>query len=290
MGNFMSMVSPPKSLFTVEQIPDLTGQVVIVRGDADNQVLFSGNTGIGKETCKGPLLKNAKVYLAALSKAKANDAIEWLKNETNGKTAIFLQLDLADFSSIRKAVGEFKSKEQELHVLFNNAGVMVPPVEQRTADGYDLQFGTNVLGHYLLTTLLLPTLIRTAKHSTAAGGHARIVHTSSAAMKRPPRGGIVWGTLGTDQASLNACKRVGKFMLYCQSKLKLFYNVLIFPASQGALTQLYAGTTPEPEHLNGKFLVPWAQIGDTGPIAKDEKLGEKLWSWCEEQVKHVSET
>ncbi|KAG9089539.1 hypothetical protein FRC06_001502 [Ceratobasidium sp. 370] len=99
MGNFMSVVSRPKLLFTVEQIPDLTSQVVIMTG---------GNTGIGKETCNGLLLKNAKVYLAARSKAKANDAIEWLKNKTNGKTVIFLQLDLVDFSSIHKVVGEFK--------------------------------------------------------------------------------------------------------------------------------------------------------------------------------------
>ncbi|KAG8742090.1 hypothetical protein FRC10_002026 [Ceratobasidium sp. 414] len=334
MGNFASLISPPKSLFTTEQIPDLAGQVVIVTG---------GNTGIGKETCKALLSKNAKVYLAARSKAKADDAIQWLKNETNGKTAIFLQLDLAEFASIRKAAEEFKSKEQELHVLFNNAGVMVPPVERRTTDGYDLQFGTNVLGHYLLTSLLLPTLIHTAKHSTTSGqhsghigGYARVIHTSSAAMKRPPRGGIAWETLGANQASLDACARVGKFTLYCQSKLgnvlfsnelakryadqgvisvsvhpgaivtelardiciphwvqvlvmKLFLNVLIFPASQGALTQLYAGTVPEPEHLNGKFLIPWARIGDSGPTAKDEKLGEKLWTWCEEQVKHASE-
>ncbi|KAG9109878.1 hypothetical protein FRC07_008248 [Ceratobasidium sp. 392] len=112
MGHFISLALPPKSLFTVDQISDLTGQVMIVTG---------GNTGIGKETCKALLSKNAKVYLAARSKSKAYNAIEWLKGETGGKTAIFLELDLADFDSIRKSAQEFTSKERELHVLFNNA-------------------------------------------------------------------------------------------------------------------------------------------------------------------------
>ncbi|KAG9076657.1 hypothetical protein FRC06_009380, partial [Ceratobasidium sp. 370] len=172
MGNQLSQMFPPESLFTVEQIPDLAGQVMIVTG---------GNAGAGRETCKALLNKNAKVYLTARSKAKADDAIEWLKKETGGKEPMFLQLDLSNLDSVRKAAEEFKSKEQELHVLFNNAGVMVPPVEQKTADGYDLQFGTNVLGHYFFTILLLPTLVHTAKNSPRAHGHARVINTSSSA-------------------------------------------------------------------------------------------------------------
>ncbi|KAG8688051.1 hypothetical protein FRC11_006168 [Ceratobasidium sp. 423] len=210
MGNMFSQIYPPKSLFTVDQIPDLTGQVMIVTG---------GNTGIGKETCKALLNKNAKVYLAARSKSRADEAVEWLKQETDGKVPIFLELDLANLSSIRKAVETFKSQEQELHVLFNNAGVMRPPVEQRTKDGYDLQFGTNVLGHYFFTTLLLPTLIHTAKNSPQAHGHARVINTSSSAVYLVPEGGINWETLGTDEASVQACKRLGSNKLYAQSKL-----------------------------------------------------------------------
>ncbi|CUA76936.1 hypothetical protein RSOLAG22IIIB_06399 [Rhizoctonia solani] len=92
------MAYPPKSLFTVDQIPDLTGQVIIVTG---------GNSGIGRETCKALLSKNAKVYIAARSKPKADEAIELLKSETNGKEAIFLELDLANLASVRKAAEEF---------------------------------------------------------------------------------------------------------------------------------------------------------------------------------------
>ncbi|ELU35905.1 short chain dehydrogenase domain-containing protein [Rhizoctonia solani AG-1 IA] len=103
MGNALSQSFPPKSLFSVEQIPDLTGQVIIVTG---------GNAGVGKETCKAScsalLNKNAKVYLAARSKSRADDAIEWLKSETNGKAPIFLELDLGNLASVRKAAEEFK--------------------------------------------------------------------------------------------------------------------------------------------------------------------------------------
>ncbi|KAF8595287.1 NAD-binding protein [Ceratobasidium sp. AG-I] len=316
MGNLFSQSYPPKSLFTVEQIPDLTGHVVIVTG---------GNAGVGKETCKALLSKNAKVYLGARSKSKADEAIEWLKQETGGKTPIFLELDLASLDSVRKAADEFKSKEKELHVLFNNAGVMFPPVEQRTADGYDLQFGTNVLGHYFFTTLLLPTLIHTAKNSPLANGHARVVNTSSSAVYFVPKTGILWDILGNDQASVDACKKLGTQGLYAQSKLgnvlfanelakrygdqgiisvslnpgnlktelqrhlsgvvAALLNLMLYPASYGALTQLWAGTTPDVERLNGKFLIPWAREGDPGAPAKDEAAAEKLWTWLEEQVK-----
>ncbi|CAE6454351.1 unnamed protein product [Rhizoctonia solani] len=311
MGNTFSQAFPPKSLFSVEQIPDLAGQVIVVTGHVLNNMAL--------------LNKNAKVYLAARSKSRADDAIEWLKTETNGKAPIFLKLDLSSLDSVRKAAEEFKSKEQELHVLFNNAGVLMPPVEQRTANGYDLQFGTNVLGHYFFTILLLPTLIHTAKNSPLAHGHARVINTSSSMVYFVPQEGIAWETLGTDMSSIAACKKLGANGLYAQSKLGnvLFSNELarryadrgimssslnpgnlqtdllrhlpwlfskvinlaLYPASYGALTQLWSGTSPDGQSHNGKFLIPWARVGDAGPSSHDGKLAEKLWNWLEEQVK-----
>ncbi|KAF8710800.1 NAD-P-binding protein, partial [Rhizoctonia solani] len=289
MGSNLSQTFPPKPLFSVEQIPDLT-------------VRDSGNAGLGKETCKALLNKNAKVYLAARSKSRADDAIEWLKSETNGKTPVFLELDLGNLASVRKAAEEFKSKEQELHVLFNNAGVMAPPVEQRTFDDYDLQ-----------------------THHSQAHGHARVINTSSASVYLAPKTGIVWETLGTGVSSITACKKLGTHTLYAQSKLGnvLFSNelakryahqgvissslnpgnlqtellrhlpwlaskilsLILYPASYGALTQLWSGTMPEGKDHNGKFLIPWARIGDAGVNSHNEQLAENLWNWLEEQVK-----
>ncbi|KIO23027.1 hypothetical protein M407DRAFT_215532, partial [Tulasnella calospora MUT 4182] len=135
---FLDQAYPPKSKFDPSRdMPDLTGKVIIVTG---------GNTGIGKHTIRALLNKNAKVYMASRSKERAEKAIADLKQET-GKDAIFLELDLASLDKVTKAAKEFMSKEPALHILFNSGGVMVPPIEQVTEDGYDLQFGTNVLGH-----------------------------------------------------------------------------------------------------------------------------------------------
>ena len=147
------------------------------------------------------LKHNAKVYLAARSQEKATEAIASLKEET-GREAIFLQLDLASLASVKAAAQEFLTKEPELHVLFCNAcasrsdllsasrfktysglglpvrsGVMWPAVDLLTADGYDLQFGTNVLGHFYFTELLMPALRMGAK--MAPGERVRVVTTSS---------------------------------------------------------------------------------------------------------------
>lgn len=308
---------PGKPHWSTEQIPDLSGQVVIVTG---------GNSGIGLETCKVLLSKGAKVYMAARSREKAEKSIEWLRNETNGRSPVFLELNLADLGSVRRAAEEFKQKEQELHVLYNNAGVMLPPVELKSADGYDLQFGTNVLGPYLFTTLLLPVLIHTARTSSLANGTARVVNTSSGVHWTAPRGGIDYTTLERNSLEAQeACRRMGPARLYAQSKwgtitfsnelarryksqgiisvslhpgsIRNQYNstmpgiggwlvgLMLCPTPWGALTQLYAGTSPEGMNLTGKYLIPWGRVGAARSSAFDETRGQMLWAWLEEQVK-----
>ncbi|KAJ6459649.1 NAD-binding protein [Mycena sanguinolenta] len=162
-----SQLYPPSSKFEPQRdMPDLSGKVALVTG---------GNQGIGFHTVKQLLLKNATVYLAARSPQKAKDAIEMLQADT-GRAAIFLELDLADLSSVRRAAEAFLKQESRLDILFNNGGVMVTPPEQLTVQNQDLQFGTNVTGHYFLTELLLPAL--TSSHE-ATKLPARIINTSS---------------------------------------------------------------------------------------------------------------
>jgi len=289
-------------------MPDLTGRVVIVTG---------GNTGIGKETVKELLKKNAKVYLAARSKTKADAAIEELKQATGGKEAIFLELDLSSLAAVKKAADEFLSKERELHILFNNAGLMVPPIEQVTPDGFDLTFGTNVIGPWYFTKLLISALI--AGKETSPDHHTRIVHTSSSGAYLTT---IDWNTL-TDTP---ARRKTSPMTLYPQSKFgnvlvarefakryahegivstavnpgnlktdlqrnltgiqaKLI-NMMLYPSPYGALTQLWAGTMPETLNYNGEFLIPWARLGKCRKEAYDPVLSAKLWDWMEEQVKN----
>jgi len=312
MGSILSYINqsyPPKPRWTAEDIPDLTGKVVIVTG---------GNSGLGKETCKALLSKNAKVYMASRSKSKADVAIAQLKEET-GKEAIFLQLDLTNLAAVKKAVEEFQKQETKLDVLFNNGGIMAPPIEVLTDDGYDVQFGTNVLGHFYLTRLLIPFLLAAARESPDK--KARVVNTSSAGAMFHAY--IDWDTLKDGPAR----KKKGTQSLYMQSKfgnvvfaqeltrrygnegivstsmnpgnLKTdlqrhvhgiagrILDLILQPAAMGAITQLWAGTSPEGADFNGKYLIPWARIGPIPKGADDPAVGQKLWDWLEEQVKDV---
>ncbi|TFK24921.1 NAD(P)-binding protein [Coprinopsis marcescibilis] len=305
---FIDESYPPKSRFRVDDIPDLTGKVAIVTGS---------NTGVGKETAKALLNHNAKVYIAARNPDKAAEAIKDLKEQT-GKEAIFLKLDLADLSSIKSSVEEFVSKEKELHILFNNAGVMHCPVPEVTAQGYDLQFGTNVLGHFYLTKLLIPILTATAK--STAEGKTRVINTSSLMSRL---GNIDFNTLKDGPArrkkfssTLYSQSKLGNVMLsneiakrygeqgiisvacnpgnldtdlwrHMPDLMQRVMRLMIHPLSQGALTQLWAGTTDDGLTMNGKYLAPWARIGNPNPLALDEVLCEDLWTWLEEQVESV---
>ncbi|KAJ8585184.1 NAD(P)-binding protein [Rhizopogon salebrosus TDB-379] len=312
MGNVVSWLgeaAPPKSTFSVDQIPDLTGKVVIVTG---------ASTGIGRETAKALLAHGAKVYIAARNQASSEEAIRQLKQET-GNEALFFKVDLADLRSIKASAEEFLSKETQLHILINNAGVMVPPVDLVTTDGYDLQFGTNVLGHYYFTKLLLPVLISTAKATPE--GTVRVVNVASCAhlfgnldfntfKDGPARNKCTTRTLysqskfGNIVLALELAKRYGDEGIIStalnpgniRSDLlrhvpnlvqQTLSTVLLYPTPQGALTQLYAATSPEAASLNGKYLVPWARVISPRPGTQDPQLGQALWDWLEEQVKDI---
>ncbi|KAJ7779818.1 NAD(P)-binding protein [Mycena metata] len=304
MSSSLQQFFPPTSKFSVDDVPDLAGKVIIVTG---------GNSGIGKETAKALLQHNAKVYIAARSAEKSKAAIDDLKAQT-GKQAEFLLLDLADLTSVKRAAAEFAQKESRLHVLFNNAGVMEPPIELVTAQNYDLTFGTNVLGHFYLTKLLLPILIETA----TPGNPSRVISTSSYGAQLFMGKSIMYNTLKDGPPR----KKVTKTDLYSQSKfgqaafsnelfrrygdqgimsvalnpgnlrtelgrhfsaLKVFLiGPLLYPAAQGALTPLWAATTAEGASFGGKYLIPWARIGESP--SKDAAAEKELWNWLEEQV------
>ncbi|GAW09158.1 NAD -binding protein [Lentinula edodes] len=264
----------------VRDIPDLSGWIIIVTG---------GNTGIGYEIIKAVLLKNAKVYMATRSSEKAAVAIARLKVETGGKEAIFLELDLASLSSVRNAANDFKQKESALHVLFNNGGVMNTPIQLLTTDGYDLQFGTNVIGHYVLFKELLTPLLAGAQSSQDK--KARIVNMSSSAQ-------MFIDTIHFDTIKDTPKRRkLGSAKLYMQSKLSQSWkhkngstktytlSIHVTFSSLGALTPLYAGVSSASGDLNGKYLIPWARIGKMRPEASDLSVGEKLWKWLEDETK-----
>ncbi|KAJ7051102.1 NAD(P)-binding protein [Mycena amicta] len=285
MGVVLARISPP-SFKPERDIPDLTGKVILVTG---------GNTGIGYETVKQLLLKNATVYLAARSPEKAGSAIERLKGETNGKDAVFLELDLADLKNVRKAAETFLEKEEKLDILINNAGVMNCATDLLTKQGYDMQFGTNVIGHYLLTTLLLPALRKAATDTVPA----RVIHVSSGAHPLAPGRGVEF-------ASIKDSPEREAWRLYGQSKIgniflgnyfaKTYPDFLVscslHPGAirselqrMGALTQLWGATVATPAQVTGQYLMPWGRVAKPDKRAFDTKLEEEVIAYVKEAVK-----
>jgi retinol dehydrogenase-12 len=142
-------------------------------------IVTGSSSGIGKELAQILYSHNAKVYVAARSAEKANQAIDAIKSAfPNSKGVLeYLHLDLNDLTTIKNSAEKFLSKEERLDVLWNNAAVMVPPRGSKTKQGYELQLGTNNIAPFLFTKLLTPILQKTAK--TVPPGTVRVVWTSS---------------------------------------------------------------------------------------------------------------
>lgn len=186
----------PKEKWDSNNISDQKGRVVIVTGSS---------SGIGYETARVLAEKNATVIMAVRNLKKGNAASEKILGQHPNADIKVMELDLANLASICKFASEFKNKFSRLDLLINNAGVMMPPYS-RTADGFELQFGTNHLGHFALTGLLFD-LIRATSGS-------RIVNVSSS--------GHNYGDLDFDD--LNWEKRPYKKMKsYADSKIANLY-------------------------------------------------------------------
>ncbi len=120
-------------------------------------IVTGGNSGIGFATAEQIAKQGAKVIIACRKIAEGEKAKSLIQSATPNAIVEIMQLDLSDLSSVRKFVKDFHLKHSKLHGLVNNAGVMFTP-KGKTKDGFETQFGTNHLGHFLLTELLLPTL------------------------------------------------------------------------------------------------------------------------------------
>ena len=181
--------------FTIEQIPDMTRRTVGITG---------ANSGIGRAAARALAAKGAHVVLAVRDPAKGRAAAATMTGDVSVR-----RLDLADLASVRSFADDFTGP---IDVLINNAGLMIPPLG-RTADGFELQFGTNHLGHFALTNLLLPR-IRERVVTVSSNGHRT--------------GTIDFDDLNWDRKPYKA------FPAYAQSKLA---NLLFTAELQHRLTE-----------------------------------------------------
>jgi NAD(P)-dependent dehydrogenase (short-subunit alcohol dehydrogenase family) len=177
--------------WTADDIPDLTGRTYLVTG---------ANSGIGFEAARALVRRGARVVLACRSPEKAGVALDALRKESPGAEVAARRLDLASLASVRAFAEQTLEEEGALHGLLNNAGVMALPYG-KTEDGFEMQLGTNHLGHFALTGLLLERLLETPG--------SRVVSVSSTAHAV---GRMRWDDLHWEQS-------YRKWSAYAQSKL-----------------------------------------------------------------------
>ena len=179
------------SRWTAADIPDQSGRVAIVTG---------ANTGLGYETAAALAAKGARVVLAVRNLDKGRAAADLIVRAHPGADVALQELDLTSLASIERAANEVRADHDQIDLLINNAGVMMTP-KSATTDGFELQFGTNHLGHFALTARLLDRLLSTPL--------SRIVTLSS--------GGHKVGRIRFDD--LQSEKRYSRIGAYGQSKL-----------------------------------------------------------------------
>ncbi|KAL4952208.1 hypothetical protein BDW69DRAFT_195850 [Aspergillus filifer] len=290
-------------------IPDLSGKVVLVTG---------GNTGLGKESIRQILLHNpSQVFLAARTESKARDAIADLESTAPNVKLTWLPLDLSSVKSIAEAAELFKQHADRLDVLLLNAGVMsLPPGE--TDLGHEIQLGTNHTGHFLLTKLLLPVLLKTAEEP---GSDVRVVSLSSIGHNLSPEFEFI-----LDQKKLKECNTHARYgaskaanILFAAELARRYPSltaVSVHPGiiltdlytpirainpfagvglkilsvfgtkvEQGAWNQLWAGFGAKKEELvNGAYYVPVGNGKPGNRFVVDADKRRKLWEWTEEEL------
>ena len=149
--------------WSAADIPDQHGRTAVVTG---------ANGGLGLETARALAVKGAHVVMAVRNQKKAQAAVDEIRAGAPDASLELVALDLAAQASVRAAAGQITAGHKNIDLLINNAGVMGIP-ETKTVDGFEMQFGVDHLGHWTLTALLLPALLRTAG--------ARIVTVTSTA-------------------------------------------------------------------------------------------------------------
>jgi NAD(P)-dependent dehydrogenase (short-subunit alcohol dehydrogenase family) len=293
-------------------IPPLDGKVILITG---------GNIGLGKQCILEYIRHNpAQIWLATRSLEKGKAAVEEIQKQllnTNPTPIRILELDLSSLASVKKAANIFLAESNRLDILMLNAGVMATP-PGLTEDGFENQWGTNYLGHALLTKLLLPVLENTA---SKPGADVRIIALSTDGhMWAPKPEGIQFDSLKTTANDLGPYGRYGQsklaIILWTRQMAKLYpqftlasihpgivrTNLLnnatgspcivqvlgkvakyvLTPVDQGARNQLWASVAKDVE--SGEYYVPVGIGGAATELGKNEELAKKLWDWTVETL------
>ncbi len=185
--------------WSTADIPPLNGRTAVITG---------ATGGLGYETALALAGAGAKVVLTGRNEAKGRDALQAIRRQFPNAEIAYDTIDLANLASVAEFASRYAAAHASLDLLVNNAGVMALPQRQVTSDGFEMQLGTNYLGHYALTAHLLPLLRQ--------GDHPRVVNLSSLAHRS---GAINFG-------DLQSAKSYSSWKAYCQSKLAMLMFAL----------------------------------------------------------------
>jgi NAD(P)-dependent dehydrogenase (short-subunit alcohol dehydrogenase family) len=146
----MSMLKAMSAKWSAADVGDQSGRIAIVTG---------ANSGLGYDTAAVLAGKGAHVVLAVRNLDKGNEAVDRIKKASPNAVVALQELDLTSLDSVRKAADELRAAHPRIDLLINNAGVMYVPTRETTKDGFEMQFGTNHLGHFALTGQLLDNIL-----------------------------------------------------------------------------------------------------------------------------------
>jgi NAD(P)-dependent dehydrogenase (short-subunit alcohol dehydrogenase family) len=295
-------------------IPSLKGKVCLVTG---------ANSGLGEATVSALAQHEPEVlYLAARSRSKAEAALSRIRATSKAAASANIQildLDLASLDSVRQAAVRVNNEVERLDILQLNAGIAMVP-HATTKDGYEIQFGTNHVGHALLTLLLMPLLIKTAARPSA---DVRIISVSSVGHRSlANREGILFDKLKTDMKDRSTLELYGQAKLanvlfafelakrYPQITSSSLHpgtvkssiwggektvnsflryaivNPLVYLTGVsnevGAKTQLWCSFSKEVE--NGRYYEPVGKAGKDGPLSRSDTMAKQLWEWTEQEL------
>ncbi|WP_375489231.1 SDR family NAD(P)-dependent oxidoreductase [uncultured Mycobacterium sp.] len=291
--------------WTAADIPDQTGRVAVITG---------ANTGLGYETAMALAAHRAHVVLAVRNLDKGKEAADLIAKRNPGATVTLQELDLASLDSIRAAAEQLRAEHDRIDLLINNAGVMGTP-KQRTKDGFELQFGTNHLGHFALTGLLLHRLLPVAGsrvvtvssigHRIRAGIHfddlqwerrysrvgaygqsklANLLFTYELQRRLAPRG----TTIAVAAHPGGSRTELSRNLPPLAARVTSFVEPLFQDAAMGALPTLRAAT--DPGVLGGQYYGPdgfgeqrgYPKVVASSDQSHDVELQKRLWAVSEE--------
>ncbi|XP_029935533.1 retinol dehydrogenase 12 [Myripristis murdjan] len=272
-----------------------------VRLDGRTAIVTGANTGIGKETAKDLAGRGARVIMACRDTVKGEQAARDIMREVKGAKVVARQLDLADTKSICQFAENIYNTEKALHYLINNAGVAMCPYST-TADGYEMQFGVNHLGHFFLTFLLLDLLKHSAPSrviNVASGAHAmgkiqfedlcneknyhpikayaqsklaNVLFTRELA-KRTEALGVSAYTVDPGMVDTELIRHAKRPL---QEMIKRFSFFVKSPA-EGAYTIVYCVVSPETKLITGGYYKDCAYT-ESSRAGKDDGTALKLWA------------